>query len=334
MATDATQRLTIHRVEAPERRADFAEDTREGLSGKPKSLSPKYLYDDLGSALFETITLLPEYYQTRAESEILEDQHEAILDSIPGTLRLVELGSGSANKTRVLIDTILKRQNTLEYIPIEISETTLENSSKDLLRWFPGLRITGFASDYENALGALARDYAAAKKIRTVALFLGSTIGNLEPEDRYGLLSRIRTMLEAQDALVLGTDLKKSLDVLIPAYDDALGVTAAFNLNLLRRINEELGGEFDLSQFEHEARYDEDHGRIEMHLVSKARQSVKISKLTMTVRFEKGETIHTENSYKFDPEQLSSMAQKAGFHLDRTWLDSKNQFGLSLFTAQ
>ena len=275
MATDATQRLTIHRVEAPERRADFAEDTREGLSGKPKSLSPKYLYDDLGSALFETITLLPEYYQTRAESEILEDQHEAILDSIPGTLRLVELGSGSANKTRVLIDTILKRQNSLEYIPIEISESALENSSENLLRWFPGLRITGFATDYDNALGTLAAEYAAPEKIRTVALFLGGSIGNLEPKNRYELMRRIRNMLEPRDALVLGTDLKKSPDVLVAAYDDELGLTAAFNLNLLRRINNELGDEFDLSQFEHHARHDEDAGRIEMHLVGGDRQSLR-----------------------------------------------------------
>jgi len=333
MATDAAQRLTIHRVEAPERRADFAEDVRAGLSGKQKSMSPKYLYDEVGSALFETITVLPEYYPTRAECEILDDQHEAILDSIPGNLRLVELGSGSASKTRVLIDTILKRQKTLEYIPIEISESALENSSRDLLRWFSGLRITGFAADYDNALGTLAKKYTAPEKTRTVALFLGGTIGNLEPKDGYGLLGRIRKMLEPEDVLLLGTDLKKSLDVLIPAYNDELGVTAAFNLNLLRHINNELAGEFDLSQFEHTARYDEDHGRIEMHLVSKIRQSVKISKLNLTVHFDEGETIHTENSYKFDTEQLSSMAQKSGFQLDQTWFDSKKLFGLSQFTA-
>jgi L-histidine N-alpha-methyltransferase len=329
-----SNRLTIHRLARTGEANAFADDVRAGLTARPKVLPPKYFYDDLGSKLFEAICRLPEYYLTRAENEILSRHAEAIIDATDGPARLIELGSGSAEKTRYLIEALLQRQPELHYLPIDISDTSLEASSRELLKTYTDLRITAYAADYFTALGALAeaekskRDYR-----RTIVLFLGSNIGNLDESESRAFLRAVRRVLDSGDALLLGADLKKSADVLVPAYDDALGVTAAFNLNLLVRINRELGGDFNLQKFAHRAVYNDGQGRIEMHLVSRESQRVRIDALALEIRFEAGETIHTENSYKFDAEQLAALARETGFALRQTWRDGAQTFSFNLLTA-
>jgi dimethylhistidine N-methyltransferase len=271
---------------------------------------------------------------TRAENEILSRHAEAIIDATDGPARLIELGSGSAEKTRYLIEALLQRQPELHYLPIDISDTSLEASSRELSKTYTDLRITAYAADYFTALGALAeaekskRDYR-----RTIVLFLGSNIGNLDESESRAFLRAVRRVLDSGDALLLGADLKKSADVLVPAYDDALGVTAAFNLNLLVRINRELGGDFNLQKFAHRAVYNDSQGRIEMHLVSRESQRVRIDAIALEIRFEAGETIHTENSYKFDAEQLAALARETGFALRQTWRDGAQTFSFNLLTA-
>lgn len=312
----------------------FARDVRAGLTSNPKRLLPKYFYDELGSQLFEAICRLPEYYLTRAESEILRVNAREITGSVPGPVRVVELGSGSAEKTRYLIEALLARQAGLHYLPIDISEASLERSSRELLQIYPGLRITAFAGDYFTALRALAKERLTdgAHK-RTLALFLGSNIGNFDAGESRQFLREVRSVLSAGDGLLMGADLKKSADVLVPAYDDALKVTAAFNLNLLVRINRELGGDFRIENFEHRALYNEGLGRIEVYIVSREAQRARIQAIDAEIFFERGEMIHTENSYKFDLEQLARLARDTGFSLERTWLDGHRRFSFNLFTA-
>jgi len=312
----------------------FATDVYSGLSSKPKVLPPKYFYDDLGSALFEAICRLPEYYLTRAESELLGDYSKEIVGAIEGPVRLIELGSGSAEKTRHLIEAWLERQEHLHYLPIDISDVSLERSSRELLHSYPRLRITAYAADYFTALAALARsDQGSSLRERTVVLFLGSNIGNFNPEESRAFLGEVRKMLHPGNILLIGADLKKSRDILEPAYDDALGVTSAFNLNLLVRINRELGGDFDIRKFHHRAFYNERLGRVEIHLVSRSAQSVVVRDINLEARFDEGETIQTENSYKFDVEQLEALARDTGFSLEKTWFDRGEKFSFNLFAA-
>jgi dimethylhistidine N-methyltransferase len=327
----AADRFTLRRLSDGRDATSFAEDVREGLTAPQKSLSPKYFYDDLGSQLFEAICHLPEYYLTRAEREILRNNATEIVASVSGPVRLVELGSGSAEKTRYLIEALLNRQNTLHYLPVDISSASLERSSLELLQIYPRLSITAYAADYFTALQSLD---AAASGERTVALFLGSNIGNFDPEGSRALLQEIRRVLKQQDALLVGADLKKAPEVLIPAYDDALGVTAAFNLNLLVRMNRELEADFDVTKFSHRAKYNQDRGCMEIHVVSHEAQTVNIRALDLEIGFKEGETIHTENSYKFDVEQLAEMARATGFAIERTWLDSAGRFSFNLFAAK
>jgi L-histidine Nalpha-methyltransferase len=329
-----SNRLTIHRLSRAGGADEFAADVRQGLSARPKSLPPKYFYDDLGSKLFEAICRLPEYYLTRAESEILSRHAEAIVEAADGPARLIELGSGSAEKTRYLIDALLQRQPELDYLPVDISDASLEASSLELLKTYTDLRITAYAADYFTALAALAEAGKSKQSYRrTIALFLGSNIGNLDEDQSRDFLRAVRRVLDTGDALLLGADLKKSAATLLPAYDDALGVTAAFNLNLLARINRELGGNFDLSKFAHRAIYNDSRGRIEMHLASREPQSARIDAIALDVHFEAGETIHTENSYKFDAGQLAALAADTGFALRQTWRDQAEHFSFNLLTA-
>ena len=331
---EATSRLIIHSLADGGDRESFARDVRAGLTIKPKWLTAKYFYDELGSRLFEAICYLPEYYLTRAEREILSVNADEIAASIVGPVRLLELGSGSSEKTRYLIEAWLRRQKGLHYLPVDISSASLELSSKELLRLYPQLGITAYAADYFTALRALAsRDSTRLSGERTVALFLGSNIGNFDPESAHAFLCEVRGILQPGDALLLGADLKKSADVLVPAYDDALGVTAAFNMNLLVRINRELGGQFDISKFEHRAVYNESAGRIEMHLVSLERQSAPIAAIEIDAEFEAGETIHSESSYKYDLDQLAGFAHQTGFRLAKTWFDSQRRFSFNLFAV-
>lgn len=322
-----TDRLTLRSLDTGRALPGFAEDVRRGLTSDPKFLYPKYFYDELGSRLFEAITALPEYYLTRAEAEILTAHAGEIAAAVGGPVRLLELGSGDGQKTRLLIEALLARQGKLEYLPVDISASAVEASSRALLLSYPSLRISAWVGEYQPALQAL-RDEAGTG--RTLALFLGSTLGNLEPADRLALFRNLREVLRPGDAFLLGVDLRKSEDVLLPAYDDPLGVTAAFNLNLLVRINRELGGGFDLAAFRHRAVYNRRAGRIEMHLESRRTQTVPVRALGIDVPFVQGETIHTESSYKFTLEQIAELAAGAGFELAKTWTDAGGRFASSL----
>jgi L-histidine N-alpha-methyltransferase len=337
--SEQSDSLTIYRLGLSERQDSFAHDVLVGLTSVPKILLPKYFYDDLGSRLFEAICCLPEYYVTRAESEIVTESIGEVINEIAipdqTSVRLIELGSGSAEKTQPVIESLLLRNTDLHYLPIDISLSSLERSSKDLLLAYPRLRITGYAADYSSALGALRHTTALDQRdnLRTIVLFFGSSIGNLDPSESRDLLREVRTVLHPGDVLLLGADLKKSTKTLIPAYNDALGVTAAFNLNLLVRINRELDGNFDLDQFEHRAIYNEEHGRIEMHLFSRKAQTVQLRGINIEVSFERGESIHTENSYKFKVEELRELAGATGFYLKRIWFDSNQLFSFNMFSA-
>jgi dimethylhistidine N-methyltransferase len=327
--SDLTSRLTIHQSVSANARESFAEDAREGLTATQKTLKPKYFYDALGSLLFEAICHLPEYYLTRAETEIFERCAAEIVARLPAPITVVELGSGSSVKTRLLIEAILARQSELCYQPIDISETILEQSAKQLLEDYPGLRITAHAADYTRGVSSIARKDGE----RVLALFLGSNIGNYTPDEARELLGQMRGALRTGDGLLLGADLKKSRDALEAAYDDALGVTAAFNLNLLLRINRELDADFDIRRFKHRAIFNEERSRVEMHLVSLARQTVNIRGPGLAVEFQKDETIHTENSYKYDLEMLAALAEASGFRPTRAWLDSSDRFSCNFWLA-
>lgn len=337
-----TDRLTINRLTLGGDSSELGRDVHAGLISNPKMLLPKYFYDELGSHLFEAICCLPEYYVARAEIEILQVHAEELISEVASNaklpihaIRLMELGSGSADKTRYLLDELFRRQKDVEYLPIDISADSLGRSSDQLLKEYPGLRINAYAADYYTVLQSLAEAKAFSEEgtYRNVVLFFGSSIGNMEPAEARALLKRVRGIVNPNDVLFVGADLKKSADTLLRAYNDALGVTAAFNLNLLLRINRDLAGEFDLTKFEHRAIYNEERSRIEMHLFSLEAQSVTIRTIDLEVRFQRGESIHTENSYKFDLEQLSELAHDSGFSLRKTWFDSAHQLSMNLFAA-
>lgn len=309
----------------------FAEDVRRGLSAKPKFLLPHYFYDALGSALFNAICELPEYYVTRTETEILSSHAADIAKAFGKPARLVELGSGSARKSRLLIEAVLARQEELEYIPVDVDADILESSSQRLLDEFSDLTIHAVCADFRDPAAALRDIVIPDPAQRTIVLFLGSSIGNLDLDTAVTMLASLRTLLAPGDALFLGADLQKPREILEPAYDDPLGVTAAFNLNLLARINRELGGDFDLGSFAHRAFYDQDKGRIEMHLVSRRAQTVRIG--DFSADFEEGESLHTENSHKYDAATLEALAARGGFRIERRWTDARGWFADLLMVA-
>ncbi|MEP6919536.1 MAG: L-histidine N(alpha)-methyltransferase [bacterium] len=323
------ERLQIHNLVKLDPSAGFAEDVRKGLSSERKSLSPKYFYDELGSQLFDAICLLPEYYLTRAENEIIERYADEIVGSVGGQKTLLEMGSGSASKTRLIIESLLKSQAELRFIPVDISASALESSSRILLQSYPALRIEAYAAEYFDGLAELSKK----QRGRTLALFLGSNISNFGRDEAPAFLRALRGVLNSGDGLLLGADLKKQREILEPAYDDALGLTAAFNLNLLARVNRELEGNFDLRAFKHHAFYNEDIGRVEIYIESVRPQTVTIGKLDLEVKFETGEQIHTENSYKYDLSGIARLATETGFTCTRTWLDSQQLFSSNLLLA-
>ncbi|MEO8381833.1 MAG: L-histidine N(alpha)-methyltransferase [Acidobacteriota bacterium] len=325
----ADRRFALLSAAAPE--DDFATDVRTGLTAPRKWLPPRWFYDALGSSLFDTICFLPEYYVMRAEAEVLTAHRGEIVAAFGPNIRLVELGSGAARKTRLLLDLLVAGQPQLEYVPVDIDPAMLERSGRDLLREYPSLRVTAVSSDFTRPSVPLS--LLAATRARNVILFLGSTIGNLSPDEAVSMLRDLRSVMAQGDALLLGADLRKDRAILEPAYDDPLGVTAAFNLNLLGRINRELGGTFDLRAFRHRAFYDESHGRIEMHLVSTVAQRVRIEALDLEVSFAKGETIHTESSYKHDDQTLHALAGAAGFAVEKSWTDARHWFADALLVA-
>jgi L-histidine N-alpha-methyltransferase len=324
-----SERFALYRDPHPVRVASFAEDVRAGLGTRPLSLSPKYFYDDLGSALFEAITRLPEYYLTRVERDLLATYGREIAGALPGPLELVELGSGSAVKTRILIDAILERQPALTYHPIDISADAVTDSSLALAAAYDALRIIAYAGDYF----PLLRDKRLVTHSRVLALFLGSNIGNFEPDEARELLRLVAAARHPGDGLLIGYDLKKDPSILELAYDDPTGVTAAFNKNLLARMNRELGADFDLSAFRFRAHWDEERGAVQSFLVSERACRAHIPAAGLSVDFAAGETIHTESSYKFTREQIVALAAECGFAEQKTYTDTASRYALSLLTV-
>jgi L-histidine N-alpha-methyltransferase len=304
----------------------LAEEVRKGLTATPKSLPCKYFYDSRGLVLFDKITDLPEYYLTRVETSILAHHAAALLKQCPSPLGLAELGSGSSVKTRLLIEPCLARQKELVYYPIDILASALKESSDRLLLTYPALRVVGLEGEFSDGVRYLG---AQPGPPRLVA-FLGSTIGNFTEEENDAFVTMLHRELRPEDRFLLGADLLKDPAVLIPAYDDAQGVTAQFNLNIIRRINEALGADFDVAAFRHQALFNEQQSRIEMHLVSLRKQTVEIGKLGLTVAFEAGETIHTENCYKHSPEALRALLARHGFEVVNRYSDPDQWFGLFL----
>jgi dimethylhistidine N-methyltransferase len=319
-------RFTLIAMDASARLSAFARDVKKGLSAHPKHLSCCYFYDAEGSNLFEEICDLPEYYLPAAEREILQAHSIAVVSRFFGPFSLVELGSGNATKTRILIDAILKQQQELSYVPIDICRTVLEDSSLELLRDYPALRIVAVAGEYHEGLQHLQKEIERPKLI----LWLGSNIGNFHREEAADFLGKIRETMNEADRLLIGVDLRKEQAILERAYDDSRGVTARFNLNLLTRINRELSGHFDLSKFRHRAIYNEIIGRVEMYLDSLCDQSVTIDQIKMKVQFASCEPIHTENSYKYSREEIDALAAKSGFLVEDRWLDAAQRFSENL----
>jgi dimethylhistidine N-methyltransferase len=340
----AHPRIQLVGLEAEKRRAAFARDVALGLTAVPKRLSCCYFYDRLGSALFEAICCLPEYYLTRAEEEILRTHSDDIASLFAAPTDLIELGSGSAAKTRLLINAFLRRHQERfhlqqRYIAVDICRTVLEEASLELVHAYPTLSVLAIAGEYREALEHFRRtDFQSVphheESRRRLVLWLGSNIGNLERDAAAHFLAELRESLLPDDRLLLGIDLRKDRTVLEAAYDDPCGVTAAFNRNLLARINRELAGHFDLRTFQHRAVYNEGIGRIEMYLVSDRAQAVAINHLRLAAPFAAGEPIHTENSYKYSPAEIDALADDAGMRRERTWFDEERRFSVSLFLVE
>jgi L-histidine Nalpha-methyltransferase len=326
-AVAGAARFSLYRDPQPARVASFADDVRTGLGMRPYTLMPKYFYDDLGSALFETITRLPEYYLTRIERDLLATYAPEIAATFGEPLELLELGSGSATKTRIIIDAVLARQDTLTFHPIDISPDALIESSEALVASNDALRVRAYAGDYFGLLRArriVTRD-------RVLALYLGSNVGNFEPAQARELFGLLGATLAPGDGCLVGYDLKKDASVLELAYDDPTGVTAAFNKNLLARINRELGGDFDLRAFSFFARYDDVDGVVRSHLRADRTLRARIPGAGIDVAFDAGETIHTESSYKFTQEDMIALVAPSGFVERRTFTDAAGRYALSLF---
>jgi len=326
-AEASPSRLVIHDLAQRNGHAEFSQDIRAGLTSSPRHLFPKYLYDELGSRLFEAICEVDEYYPTRAEDEILKTHAEEIAGCLPASDTLIELGSGSAEKTRRLIEAFTRQRQELLFIPVDISPTALATSAQALLGSYPNLRIEAYAADYYQALEALP-DFGPNP---VLVLFLGSNIGNFEPPQASRFLRAIRRVLRPHDVLLLGADLKKDRQTLEAAYNDALGVTRAFIVNELARINRELDANFDLWAFGLRSSYNEAMGRVEVSLESLRAQSVNVRALNLNIDLAAGEKIHVENAYKYDLDDLRTLGNETGFALERTWLDSAERFSSNLF---
>jgi L-histidine N-alpha-methyltransferase len=310
-------------------RDEFARAVRSGLTKTQRELPSIYLYDELGTALFEAITQLPEYGLTRADERLIRQYAFQILEHLPQSLMVAELGSGSGRKTRWLLEALARRE-ALVYFPIDISASALSKCQQE----FAGIGSVSLVGLEASYLEGLRTAVSRRRRGQTfLVLFLGSTVGNFERLAAERFLQDVRHCLSPGDALLLGTDLEKPIDTLLLAYDDPLGVTAAFNLNLLARINRELGGDFVLGQFTHQIRYDMRERRIEMHIRSERHQSVSIPACRLTCRFRKGETIWTEACHKFSLEEIRKMAQETGFACVAQWVDHEWPFAENLWIA-
>ena len=310
--------------------AQFARDVRAGLSAPDQKWIPcKYLYNRVGSALFEAIGVLPEYGLTRADERLLRCHADEIVASVPPPVVVAELGSGSGKKTRWILEALARRQPTT-YHPIEISPSALAMCRRELGH-LEGVSVYGFEAEYLEGLARAAVRRAPAE--RMMVLFLGSSIGNFDRQAGDEFLRKVRATLRPGDAMLLGTDLVKPIPEMLLAYDDPAGVSAAFSLNLLARINRELGGDFDLRRFRHEVFYDEDERRIEMHLRALGQQRVRVEKAGLDVSFGRGETIWTESSHKYTPQDVARMAAATGFRAAVQWIDEEWPFAQSLLLA-
>ena len=303
----------------------FAEEIRHTLLQPKKSISPKFFYDKDGSKIFDEICSLPEYYPYNAETEILQAIEKKLIPYLSNEFHLVELGSGSSVKTRLLIDILLKSQNHLQYFPIDISEI-LDQSAKNLCMDYPNLSVTGVVDTFENGLDFIEH-YDDKPNLIT---FLGSSFGNFNQDEGIKFLKKINNLMKPDDLFLIGLDLKKDPKILHDAYNDVQNVTAKFNLNILKRINEELNGNFLLDDFEHHAIYDEEKGRVEMYLRSLSNQTVKIPKANLSISLYKDELIHTENSHKFSPFQIELVLKESNFEKLEIWFDSQKYFALVL----
>lgn len=307
-----------------EKTSAFASDVVAGLTHQPKQLSPKYFYDAAGSDLFEQITRLPEYYPTRTELGILRDRGAEIAAIIGDDAALVEFGAGATTKVRLLLESC----RFAAYVPVDISGDFLTVQADDLRRDFPELAVHPVIADFTTAFKLPAAIEGQPK----VGFFPGSTIGNFEPHEACRFLRSAREILGVGARMIVGVDLEKDERVLHAAYNDAAGVTARFNLNLLLRINRELGGNFDLSAFVHRAIYNREQHRIEMHLVARKQQSVRL--LGTTISFRAGESIHTENSYKYSIERFGALARGSGWKVQTVWTDAAKMFSVQALVAE
>ena len=311
----------------------IADDVRRGLSAVQKKLPAYLFYDDAGSALYEKITALPEYYPARVERSILDANADDIVERARGSsaaapLTIVELGAGSASKTELLLRAAVRYQRECIYVPIDISAAALEQATLRLVGSIAGLTVHPVLATHERAFDSIRSLPSPA-----LAMFIGSSIGNFEDSEALALLRGLNGARDSRSWLLLGADLRKSPTHLIPAYDDSTGITAAFNKNVLTRINRELGGHFDIERFRHAARWNEEASRIEMHLVSVGEQEVAIDALSMRVPFRAGETIHTESSIKYDEGRIHRLLTESGFEPGTPYFDTDKLFAVSMARA-
>jgi len=305
-----------------------AVEVLNGLTERPKTLSPWLFYDEAGSRLFEEITELPEYYVTRTERQILAQHADEIVAAAAGgrNLSMIELGAGTATKTGLLLNAAVGLQGSVTYYPIDVSETALEEARTRLEEELPQVTVEPIVADYTEGM----RQSGASHAGRRLVLYIGSSIGNFEPADAAHLLAKVRGQLHPGDGMLLGVDLVKDEQTLLAAYDDAAGTTAAFNKNMLVRLNRDLGAGFDPDAFAHRAVWNANHSRVEMHLVSLAAQRVRVAALDLEVDFAQGETIHTENSYKYRRGEAEQMLSRAGFRTAGQWNDDRGWFAVYL----
>jgi L-histidine N-alpha-methyltransferase len=314
----------------PQVAPDFAAEVVVGLNQPgQKELPSKYLYDEVGSALFDVICLLPEYGLSRAGMRLLQRHSHEIVSLLPSPVIVAELGSGSGQKTRLLLEALSRRQR-VNYYPIDISGSALSRCRQEIGQ-IDNVSIVGFERAYLDGLQEVSARRREGERI--LVLFLGSTIGNFDRPAGDQFLREVRAILHEGDALLLATDLEKPVSQLLQAYDDPAGVTAAFNMNLLARINRDLGADFDLKQFRHLARYDESERRVEMHLVSKAWQRITIREAGFRFYLREGETIWTESSHKYNPDEVIQMGSRTGFRCVQQWCDAEWPFAQNLFFA-
>jgi dimethylhistidine N-methyltransferase len=306
---------------------NFSEDVKIGLTSESKYLPFVYFYDHIGSQLFEKICELPEYYLTRAETNILETNADNIVSHFSEKAVLVELGSGSSTKTRILIEAFLERQRLTHYTPIDVSHQMLEESSCSLLREYPDLEINAIAARYNDGIDHLN----IRKDQQNLITWLGSSIGNFDRPEVTAFLRHIQKIMHPNDRFLVGIDLQKDKSIIEKAYNDAQGVTAEFNLNLLTHVNRELGGDFVLENFDHKAIYNDEIGRIEMYLISNIDQKIFISELDLEVSFTVNEAIHTENSFKYSLDDIDTLAEETGLYVEQQWFDTERLFSLNLF---